>query len=62
MTGCVYDGKEPAQPFGVDDETGEVTFDMPVCRSCGVLQHEALERIAQMVRPMKWSAPPGMED
>lgn len=48
---CVYDGKTPTQPFTED-------FDFPVCRECGILQHEALERIAELHRPLKWSAPP----
>ena len=51
MTPCVYDGSEPSQPFSPD-------FDYPVCRRCGIRQHEALERIAQMVRPVRWRAPP----
>jgi hypothetical protein len=45
MNGCVYCGSEPTQPFTAD-------FEFPVCRACGIAQHEALERIAQMVRPV----------
>ena len=48
---CAYCNAPAVQPFSED-------FDIPVCRNCGLKQHEALERIAQMVRPMKWSAPP----
>lgn len=42
---CVYCGGLPTQPFTPE-------FDFPVCRSCGILQHEALERIAKMARPV----------
>lgn len=59
---CAYCGRTPAQPFGVDPKTGETTFDVPVCRECGIAQHEALERIAQMVRPViRWARGPGEE-
>jgi hypothetical protein len=51
VSGCAICGAEPTQPFSED-------FNYPVCRSCGIRQHEALERIAQMVRPLKWKAPP----
>jgi hypothetical protein len=51
MSGCSLCGAEPTQPFSPD-------FDFPVCRACGIRQHEALERIARMVRPVRWSAPP----
>jgi hypothetical protein len=46
VSGCVYCGTEPTQPFSPD-------YEFPVCRSCGIRQHEALSEIAQMVRPMK---------
>ena len=52
---CSCCGATPSQPFSEN-------FDFPVCRACGILQHQALERIAQMVRPMKWSAPEKFED
>lgn len=50
MTPCSYCGAEPTQPF-------TPKFDFPVCRSCGILQHEALDRIAQMVRAVRWTYP-----
>ena len=55
MTGCSYCGAEPTQPFSRD-------FDFRVCRACGIRQQEALERIAQMVRPLKWAAPADLSD
>ena len=42
---CVYCGAEPSQPFSP-------YYDFPVCRSCGIAQHQALEQIAQMTRPV----------
>jgi hypothetical protein len=45
LTGCSYCGAEPTQPFSR-------AFDFPVCRACGVAQHDALERIAQEARPV----------
>jgi hypothetical protein len=33
-------------------------FDMPMCEVCELVQREALSRIAQLVRPVKWSASP----